>query len=32
MKFTRIDKKRINTFYNRLKNKSNDKSKKSKIR
>ena len=32
MKFTRIDKKRFNTFYNRLKNKSNDKSKKSKIR
>ncbi len=32
MKFTRIDKKRFNIFYNRLKNKSNDKSKKSKIR
>lgn len=32
MKFTRIDKKRFNTFYNRLKNKSNDKNKKSKIR
>jgi hypothetical protein len=31
MKFTRIDKKRFNTFYNRLKNKSNDKNKKSKI-
>ena len=32
MKFTRIDKKRFNTFYNRLKNKSNEKNKKSKIR
>ena len=32
MKFTRIDKKRFNKFYNQLKNKSNDKSKKSKIR
>ena len=32
MKFTRIDKKGFNKFYNRLKNKSNDKSKKNKIR
>ena len=31
MKFTRIERKKFNTFYNRLKNKSNDKSKKSKI-
>ena len=31
MKFTRIDKKRFNTFYNRLKNKSNDKNKKRKV-
>ena len=31
MKFTRIDKKKFNTFYNRLKNKSNDKSKKNKV-
>ena len=31
MKFTRIEKKKFNTFYNRLKNKSNDKSKKNKI-
>ncbi len=31
MKFTRIDKKRFNIFYNRLKNKSNDKSKKNKV-
>jgi len=31
MKFTRIDKKRFNTFYNRLKNKNNDKSKKNKV-
>ncbi len=31
MKFTRIDKKRFNTFYNRLKNKSNDRSKKNKV-
>ena len=31
MKFTRIDKKRFNIFYNRLKNKSNARSKKNKV-
>ena len=31
MKFTRIERKKFNTFYNRLKNKSNDKSKKRKV-
>ena len=31
MKFTRIDKKRFNIFYNKLKNKSNDRSKKNKV-
>lgn len=31
MKFTRIDKKRFNVFYNKLKNKSNDRSKKNKV-